>query len=558
MKKIYTTIYTTIIATASCFAQIPQNGLLGFWDFSGGSLVSNTGVALSPITTTGSLPYAGGTDVEFYEGGYLGLNLNGSPQFKPNYISISAKVKYKTTQTSNYPCVVKLGNPGNTYNAYVLGSGNATYLNWLGLGTHYGQIGTSATMANVSAQSTNLLDPYNNYVYLCVTYDGQNVKLYENGVLKSTTVKSGFIDYTGTNPVMWVGQSVNGYIDDLAIYNRALSQQEVEVLAGVNFECDDFVNTADLVLHLPFNGNANDVSSTGAVPSTNTGTFVNDKCGIANSAYSLAAGQVLKYDLTAYPQLKAGTNGKLTIACWAKNAGSTWSSNFSTLVEIDNAVYIRHYNDFFHGGVHNANTISGSYGYIDQAPNTVTGNIDNWHFYAFTYDMNNGTTAQQTVYVDGVKASSTTGQLNLPVSYTVTTAATNYLSIGGGAGSTTNKAFTGDIDNVVVYNRVLTELEIIQLRKNSNSGQSVNVKNHFDTNEIAKLYPNPATEDLNIEFANDNIAVLRVINALGEVMINKTVHTNYYKLNTVPFKNGIYFIEITTTQGTTTKKFIKQ
>jgi hypothetical protein len=77
----------------------------------------------------------------------------------------------------------------------------------------------------------------NSWHHLAGTYNGSQIKLYVDGELKTTT------DYVGsiasdTNNVN-LGKSsdftdrwYNGLLDDVRIYSRALSQEEVAYLAG--------------------------------------------------------------------------------------------------------------------------------------------------------------------------------------------------------------------------------------------------------------------------------------------------------------------------------------
>ena len=71
----------------------------------------------------------------------------------------------------------------------------------------------------------------NTWMRLTVTYDGKKWKLYKNGELKSEESRTGKIDIT-TKPVLVGSQSesnefLNGLIDEVRIYNRALGADEI-------------------------------------------------------------------------------------------------------------------------------------------------------------------------------------------------------------------------------------------------------------------------------------------------------------------------------------------
>src|SRR5262249_21991041 len=70
------------------------------------------------------------------------------------------------------------------------------------------------------------------WTHLAVTYDGSNVRLYVNGNLTSTTPATGSIT-TSTNPLQIgsdsiYGQSFNGLIDEVRVYNAALTASQIQ------------------------------------------------------------------------------------------------------------------------------------------------------------------------------------------------------------------------------------------------------------------------------------------------------------------------------------------
>jgi len=74
--------------------------------------------------------------------------------------------------------------------------------------------------------------PVNAWTHLASTYDGANMRLYVNGTLVRTVARTGAIDVT-TGPlriggnVPWGGEFFAGLIDEVRVYNRALSATEV-------------------------------------------------------------------------------------------------------------------------------------------------------------------------------------------------------------------------------------------------------------------------------------------------------------------------------------------
>ncbi len=89
--------------------------------------------------------------------------------------------------------------------------------------------GTSQTSASSNAGAV----PLNNWSLVTGSYDGNNIKIYVNGILK----KSVALSSVTFNPItdMNIGGATNyftGQIDDVRIYNRALSLDEIQALYG--------------------------------------------------------------------------------------------------------------------------------------------------------------------------------------------------------------------------------------------------------------------------------------------------------------------------------------
>jgi len=74
--------------------------------------------------------------------------------------------------------------------------------------------------------------PLNTWTHLASTYDGTTLKIYVNGNLSSTKTVSGAVQ-SNSNPLRIggnypYGQFFEGKIDEVRVYNRALSQGEIQ------------------------------------------------------------------------------------------------------------------------------------------------------------------------------------------------------------------------------------------------------------------------------------------------------------------------------------------
>jgi hypothetical protein len=131
-------------------------------------------------------------------------------------ITIESWVKI-TTPSSSYQGIVGKTTPG-IYEAGITG----TFMNFnLNInGTRY-------------AESYNAMLIANNWYLLTYTFDGTDMKVYVNGVLKQTWNHPGSITDDGSHTNILVGYSgssneyFDGYLDEVRIYNRALSLDEI-------------------------------------------------------------------------------------------------------------------------------------------------------------------------------------------------------------------------------------------------------------------------------------------------------------------------------------------
>jgi hypothetical protein len=83
--------------------------------------------------------------------------------------------------------------------------------------------------------------PRNSWTHLTLTYDGQEQKLYINGVLNSTDTTTGQPLVSGATELLIGGssasqQNFNGKIDDIRIYNYSFSDNEVLQLYQGNID----------------------------------------------------------------------------------------------------------------------------------------------------------------------------------------------------------------------------------------------------------------------------------------------------------------------------------
>jgi len=160
-----------------------------------------------------------------------GIDDNASNTAPPWYMkptaayAISAWVKLTTTDTYGADIV----SMGDNYGLRVYNDGNVKSWFW----------NTSTTYKMCTTAGVNVKDGL--WHHLVGTYNGANIQVWVDGVLKQTLAATGAIQYPrGTG--LFVGQhgfggtdhNMNGLIDEIRVYDHALTSADVAVLFGTS------------------------------------------------------------------------------------------------------------------------------------------------------------------------------------------------------------------------------------------------------------------------------------------------------------------------------------
>jgi Concanavalin A-like lectin/glucanases superfamily/Galactose oxidase-like, Early set domain/Bacterial Ig domain len=171
----------------------------------------------------------------------------------------------------------------------------------------------NGTGAYVSGTTAN---PVNAWTHVALTYDGAMLRLYVNGALAASQAQTGSIQTT-SNP-LWIGgnspygEYFQGIIDEVRVYNRALSQAEIQT--DINTPVGPV--PTKLIIIQPANGSTI-VGATVAVTYTTSG----DLTGVDHVHFRLDSGpEIMDVDFDGTYQFNNVSLGSHLLQGWLVRA----------------------------------------------------------------------------------------------------------------------------------------------------------------------------------------------------------------------------------------------
>lgn len=343
----------------------------------------------------------------------------------------------------------------------------------------------------------------------------------------------------------------------------------------------NYVPTNGLVGYWPFSGNANDASGNGNNGTVQGALLTTDRFGDTNKAYSFNGDDTIT---VVNPISLPVSNNSFTISVWFNSISwlyrgtligwglGSGAGNEANYLRTDENGGLLHYfwlNDLFAS----TSDLSGS-----------------WHQAIVTFNGN-----QRVIYIDGsIVNSGMTGTVN--VSSTPITIGSQQADPAGICGSC---GFNGKLDDIGIWNRVLTQQEITALYNGADTTSPCTVYDTtyvtvydtvkvFDTitttisvtdtllidfatgiappnsSNTLKVYPNPAKDHLVIN--NGNLAAMtgysiKITNALGQVVFNQPVNQQQFYIDLSSWGGtGTYILYVIDGQQTVkeTKEIVLQ
>jgi hypothetical protein len=435
-----------------------EKNLVGWWKLDGnGKDSSPYGNNATSITNATPVADRKGTAAGAYNFSGVGSNgfqVSNSSSLQPSdKLSISAWVRYGTGSMGIYQMILSKANGSFGYELNKSSSNALRFEPTCADGTSHrfneaaGSLSTTGVWYHVAA------------TFDATTGDGQ---LFVNGQPRTVSYIDARAPCVGgfgvnTGPLTlgsrsWTGSpNMTGDLDDVRLYTRVLSAAEVAAqYRAYSSQVSIGSLQKGLIGYWPMNGNAKDATVYGNNLTNTAVTATTDRKGRANSAYLFNG---TSSSLLTAPTSNLNIAGNMTMAAWIRPTNIHGFINSAApivqkrLLNADTCCIF----DLRSGGGIGTSWRSVSGGWKSVNSNSGIIPVGVWSHVVAVRGL-----TQTDLYVNGVRVTTS------PQGTSDAVPNTQHFNIGGGT-SGAYSYFPGSIDDVLVYNRALSALEVMQL-----------------------------------------------------------------------------------------------
>jgi hypothetical protein len=510
------------------FAQIPTNGLVAYYPFNGnandasgnGNNGSVTGVTLTKDRFSNS------NSAYSFNGKNNHITVADNSSLSPNALSIS----FWVNATQFCPT-------GSTLCDLISKDINPKSRQWTSQLLQNGKIRTATFTTTENTFDSDISITLNTWYHIVRVWDGTTCSIYINNVLHGSMAMTGNMR-TGSAPVEIGGsnsQYFQGKLDDIRIYNRALTSSEIAALYNENSL------SSGIIAYFPFNGNANDASGNGNNGTVTGATLSPDRFSNSNSAYSFNG---VNNHITVANNSSLAPNA-LSISFWVNATQFCPSgSTLCDLISKDINPTSRQWTSQLlqNGKIRTATFTAKENTFDSDIPIT----LNTWYHIVRVWD---GMTCS--IYINNVLHGSMATSGNLR-------AGSAPVEIGG----SNSQYFQGKLDDIRIYNRALTSSEIAALYS---EGSPVKIAQpsflHYNSRLNTLIFPNPFNAATTITYSVPSTSHLdiSIYNANGKLVRNifsglrQAGVYNYFwdgkNLSGAQVANGNYFFSVKASNG---------
>jgi hypothetical protein len=439
----------------------------------GGIVASSASAApFDPLKNFETVTYTGNGGTQKITG-YIrkGAAFNGTS----SEINLGNSQPLSVTQTGEISISLWVKTTDDTAYLYAKGDDSAAKyehnLELLANGTLKSAIYNSGAGLAASVTSTATVDDGNWHHVVVTIDDGSSMSLYiDNGTPVTTTSWSGSVAYQSTVPFMLgafegitsAGSKLNGSLDQIRIFNKALSSSEVTTLYGETY-ASSTKSTTDIF------GDGSGVALYELDEDSFSSNF--EQAAVFNGSSSII-------NLGDHNAFSPSVN-PLSVSCWIKTTstidfifskGSSGAYEYGLFIDGSGQIGLQAY------------TLSAS---SSVSINTSSAyNDGNWHHIVGVYDPS----GNFKIYVDGSQQATSSTSLSMGNS-------SNALILGKKY-DTSSDFFNGSLDQVRIYSSALSASDITKLYNESSQIPTATLVSHYklDGNATDSAGSNNGTE----------------------------------------------------------------
>ncbi len=277
---------------------------------------------------------------------------------------------------------------------------------------------------------------------------------------------------------------------------------------------------------------SNDATVFGAIPST-------DRFGNVNHAYHFVDG-----DYMTLPNATELKSPSMTVSLWVKIEGNATSNmSLNTIYNVINSTtnaYFASFGMFYNTGNSLYNSVVQDNGSEQVVNTSVDAGTGNWQHFVLTSDFDN-----VKMYLDGILKSTVAKGF-------VTDYSADLIYIGSSGNSTYTGGLVGSVDDLNVFDRVLTDAEVLEMY-NAEDPMTAGLNKISNDFKPLSVSPNPTSSELTISVKE--ATSISIVNVVGEEMLNKSILSSEL-INVSLFEAGIFFVKDLNTGNTV--KFVKK
>ncbi|MBS1918404.1 MAG: LamG domain-containing protein [Bacteroidetes bacterium] len=229
-----------------------SDGLVAYYNFIGGNLNDSSGhgnaITFNNATATTDR-FGNPNNAYLFDGSSSYMQVANSASINPNNITLFAIVKVNGFYSGNCHInqILGKGAPTDNINGFyflrfddpsLVGSSSCTPTADTAHEFFYGGYGDWNTSQATGSDYDSLFLRQHEWYTIAYTYDGSKSRFFVNGALISTQTNSGTVSFTPNTSDLFIGRNestifpyyFNGVIDEVRIYNKAITNQQVEAL----------------------------------------------------------------------------------------------------------------------------------------------------------------------------------------------------------------------------------------------------------------------------------------------------------------------------------------